>query len=288
MKYKITSMQGEVSALIQLMEDPDEEIFAHVKQELSRMGDGLIPQLEQYWELNQYGPLFHQRVQSLIQELQYRAIYKRLREWKESHDQDLLEAMLILNRFAHPTMAERELKQQVMKIRQDIWLEMNDFLTAVEVINVFNTILFRVHQFEGVSHVSQGHNTLGDLLHTKRGEPLILGALYSWIAESLEVQLPAISVPGDCILAYQELDYKGGVDNLFYVHPHQGGQIVSREEIEGMLVAMQYPYDDRFFNNAGRLEWVGRMINTLINEAIANSDDKKVSELRAMQALMLE
>jgi regulator of sirC expression with transglutaminase-like and TPR domain len=281
-------MQGEISALIQLMEDPDEEIFAHVKQELSRMGDGLIPQLEQYWELNELGPLFQQRVVTLIQELQYHAIYKRLREWKESDDKDLLEAMLILNRLSNPTESEAQLKQQVMKIRQDIWLELNDFLTAFEAINVFNTILFKVHQFQGVGVSVNGHNTLGELMATKRGEPLVLGALYSWLAEALEIQLPAINVPGDCILAYQELDYQGGVETLFYVNPHQGGQIVSREEIEGMLVAMQYPYDDRFFNTAGRLEWVGRMINSLINQSIANRDDKKVSELRALQALMLE
>jgi hypothetical protein len=85
-------MHREVSALISLIEDPDEEIFIQVKKELHRYGDALIPQLEHYWEMNSYGPLFNKRVELLIQELHYGGIYKRLREWKES-DQDLLEGL---------------------------------------------------------------------------------------------------------------------------------------------------------------------------------------------------
>jgi regulator of sirC expression with transglutaminase-like and TPR domain len=281
-------MQGEVSALIQLIEDPDEEIFAQVRTELTRYGEALIPQLEHYWEYNVYGPLFNKRIESLILELNHKAVYKRLREWKESPEQDLLEALLILNRVNHPSVKEQELKAQVLKIRQDIWLELNDFLTAIEAVNVFNTILFKVYALEGVTHVSQGHNTLGELLNTRRGEPLIVGALYSWLAESLEINMRAINVPGDCLLAYQEDDLEGDIETLFYVHPHEQGAILSREDIIDLLHEKQYPLDERFFHNCTKEEWVGRMINLLINQAIALKDNNKVSELRALQSLMME
>lgn len=280
-------MHREVSALISLIEDPDEEIYCQVKKELHRYGDALIPQLEFYWEANSFGPLFNRRVEQLIHELHYGGIYRRLREWKES-DQDLLEGLLILNRYHYSTESEEELKQRVLKIRQDIWLELNDFLTALEAVNVFNTVLFKIYGFQGVHHHSHGHLTLSDLLNTKLGEPLIIGALYSWIAESLEIQLPAINMPGYCILAYEEMDLNGQPEILFYVNPHESGQIMCLEDLELMMKDLQYPYDTRFFQSCSRIEWMARLINAFINEAMAKQDNDKVQELRALQSLMLE
>jgi regulator of sirC expression with transglutaminase-like and TPR domain len=280
-------MHREVSALISLIEDPDEEIFTQVKNELHRYGEALIPQLEHYWEMNHYGPLFNARVEKLIHELHYGGIYKRLREWKES-DQDLLDGLMILNRYQYPTESEEELKHRVMKIRQDIWLELNDFLTALEAVNVFNTVLFKIHGFKGTHHHSQGHLTLSDLLNTKRGEPLIIGALYSWIAESLDIQMPAINMPGYCILAYQEMDLEGNPEILFYVNPHDEGNIVGLEDLEQILNDLQYPQDARFFQASNRVEWMARLINAFINDAMSKQDKERIQELRALQSLLLE
>jgi hypothetical protein len=89
-------------------------------------------------------------------------------------------------------------------------------------------------------------------------------------------------------LAYQEDDLEGEIETLFYVHPHQHGAILSREDIIDLLHEKQYPLDERFFHNCTKEEWVGRMINLLINQAIAIKDNNKVSELRALQSLMME
>jgi regulator of sirC expression with transglutaminase-like and TPR domain len=280
-------MHREVSALISLIEDPDEEIFSQVKKELHRYGDALIPQLEHYWEMNSYGPLFNNRVEQLIQELHYGGIYRRLREWKES-DQDLLEGLLILNRYQYIAESESEIKHRVMKIRQDIWLELNDFLTALEAVNVFNTVLFKIHGFQGTQHHTKGHLTLSDLLNTKQGEPLLIGALYSWIAESLDIDLPAINMPGYCILAYREMDLDGQPEILFFINPHEEGQIVGMEDLEQLLKDLQYPYDVRFFQTSNRVEWMARMINAFINEAMSRKDNDRITELRALQSLLLE
>jgi regulator of sirC expression with transglutaminase-like and TPR domain len=280
-------MHREVSALISLIEDPDEEIFTQVKKELHRYGDALIPQLEHYWEMNSYGPLFNKRVEQLIQELHYGGIYKRLREWKES-DQDLLEGLLIINRYQYISEAEEEIKHWVMKIRQDIWLELNDFLTALEAVNVFNTVLFKIHGLQGVQHHTQGHLTLSDLLNTKRADPLIIGALYSWVAESLDIQLPIVNMPGYCILAYQESDLEGQPEVLFYINPHEEGQILGMEDLEQILKDLQYPFDARFFQTTTKVEWMARILNAFINEAMAKQDKERIQELRALQSLMLE
>ena len=53
---------SQINALITLIEDPDPEIFSHIRTELTKKGETIIPHLERYWELNAYGDLFQDRV----------------------------------------------------------------------------------------------------------------------------------------------------------------------------------------------------------------------------------
>ena len=62
---------NEVNALISLIEDPDESIYKQVSSELKNYGESIIPQLEQYWELQDFGPLFQTRLEELISTIQY-------------------------------------------------------------------------------------------------------------------------------------------------------------------------------------------------------------------------
>ena len=84
-------VHSEISALISLIEDPDEAIYQQVRGELKSRGEQVIPQLEHFWELHEFGPLFHRRVEELINSIQYESVYKRLLDWRNSPEQDLLE-----------------------------------------------------------------------------------------------------------------------------------------------------------------------------------------------------
>jgi uncharacterized protein (UPF0305 family) len=100
--------------------------------------------------------------------------------------------------------------------------------------------------------------------------------------------MPAINMPGYCILAYQETDLEGNPEILFYVNPHEAGNIVGLKDLEQILNDLQYPQDSRFFQPSNRVEWMARMINAFINEAMSKQDKERIQELRALQSLLLE
>ena len=56
---------SEIDALITLIEDPDPSIFSHVQKELAAHGPAVIPQLERYWEVHDFGELFQNRIEKL-------------------------------------------------------------------------------------------------------------------------------------------------------------------------------------------------------------------------------
>jgi regulator of sirC expression with transglutaminase-like and TPR domain len=289
---------SEVNALISLIEDPDETIYLQVRDELKNYGEEIIPQLEQYWELNDFGALFNNRLEELIATIQYDSVYNRLRAWRDSEDHDLLEGALIINRYQYPAADENELRSIVSRLRQDIWLELNDNLTAIEVVNVFNHILFKLHGYQGnrdAYHIPQ-NSFLNDVLTTKRGNPLSLGILYAHLAKSLEIPIYGVNLPSHFILCY--LDYgslfaeigikEEDAEVLFYVNPFNNGTMLQKEEIDDFLKKHGLPEDERFYRPCSNMEMISRMLNNLIHSYIASNRDDKVRELRALQSLLLE
>ncbi len=53
---------NEIEALINLIDDPDENIYQQVKERIVSIGESAIPSLENVWELNTFGQEFQQRI----------------------------------------------------------------------------------------------------------------------------------------------------------------------------------------------------------------------------------
>lgn len=289
---------NEVNALISLIEDPDEAIYFQVRSELKNYGPEIIPQLEQYWELHTYGALFHRRLEELIASIQYDSVYNRLRSWRDSPEPDLLEGTLILNRYQHPSADEDEIRRSVMRVRQDIWLELNDNLTAFETVKVFNHIFYKLHGFHGGidQFDDAGVAFLSDLFQSRSGNPLSIGILYALLARSLELPIYGVNLPSHFVLCYldhgpdhSELGLDAmDADVLFYINPYSEGSILHHEEIDIFLKKQQLPPDERFYRPCSNLEMICRMINSLIHFYISRYDEEKVRELRSLQSVLLE
>jgi regulator of sirC expression with transglutaminase-like and TPR domain len=289
---------GEVNALISLIEDPDESIYLQVRSELKNYGEDIIPHLEHFWELNDFGPLFQTRLEELISSIQYDSVYNRLKKWIASEEKDLLEGALIINRYGYPGCDEDELRRIVSRIRQDIWLELNDNLTSVEVVRVFNHMLFKVYGFEGDrdSYDQPQNSFFSDVLTNKRGNPLSLSILYGYLAKALDIPLYGVNLPSHFILCYLDLDpdYRDwgisveDADILFYVNPFSQGTMLMKEEIDEFLRTHNLPQDERFYKPCSNVDMISRMINNLIHTYIAKNQEDKVRELKSLQSILLE
>jgi regulator of sirC expression with transglutaminase-like and TPR domain len=289
---------GEVNALISLIEDPDESIYLQVRSELKNYGEDIIPHLEHFWELNDFGTLFQARLEELISSIQYDSVYNRLKKWIASEEKDLLEGALIINRYGYPGCDEDELRRIVSRIRQDIWLELNDNLTAVEVVRVFNHMLFKVYGFEGDrdSYDQPQNSFFSDVLTNKRGNPLSLSILYGYLAKALDIPLYGVNLPSHFILCYLDLDpdYRDwgisekDADILFYVNPFSQGTMLMKEEIDEFLRTHNLPQDERFYKPCSNVDMISRMINNLIHTYIAKNQEDKVRELKSLQSVLLE
>ncbi len=129
-----------IQALVKLIDDPDEGVFGHVKDQLLKCGVEAIPYLEHSWETDYYGLIFQSRVEQIIHEIQFEESKILLLNWSNSFEKDLLEGAIIVARYQYPNLDEEKIRETIQAIRRDIWLEINDNQTAFEQIKIFSVL----------------------------------------------------------------------------------------------------------------------------------------------------
>jgi hypothetical protein len=131
----------ELSALFTLIDDPDEEVFGAVSEKIIDYGKNIIPSLEHLWETIPDENVQH-RIELLIHRLHYRDLSEDFRQWNVSGHHDLMLGALLVSKFQYPDLTTAPVLQEIEKIRRNIWLELNNYLTPLEQINIVTSILY--------------------------------------------------------------------------------------------------------------------------------------------------
>jgi hypothetical protein len=288
--------ETEIRALITLIDDPDEGIYLHVRDRIVALGVPVVPVLEQAWEVDDLGDLFRDRIEDILHTIHLASVRDRLIAWREGGCEDLLEGALIISRYRYPEMDEQKVKARLAAIRQDIWLELNDQLTAFEKVRVFNHIFFQVHGFHGNkrSYHAPQNSYINEVLDTRKGNPLSLAIIYQVIAEDLGLPLHGVNLPNHFVLAYLDDDSMGGSEHgegagdnvLFYVNAFSAGDILGRNEIIEFLEKLKIDPRPSFFAPCTNLEIVRRQLNNLANSYEKQGDSERAADLEGLRALL--
>ncbi|HKL03555.1 MAG TPA: transglutaminase-like domain-containing protein [Cryomorphaceae bacterium] len=286
----------EIDALINLIDDPDEDIYLRVREKIVSYGEDVIPQLENIWELNSFGVEFQQRIEDIIHIIQFDSVYNSLGRWAKDGGKNLFEGAMLIARYQYPDLDETEAKRELQKIRQDVWLEVNDELTALEKIKVFNHIIFDVHGFRGNKknfHAAQ-NSYINTVLESKKGNPLSLSVLYIVIAESLDIPIYGVNLPNHFLLAYLDkynimrlidgsFDPNDETnDVLFYVNAFSKGTIVHKSEITSYLEQLKLDKKPEFYLPCDNITILIRLLNNLIYSYDRLGYPEKVRELKRL------
>jgi regulator of sirC expression with transglutaminase-like and TPR domain len=287
--------ESSIKALIALIDDPDDNIFGHVRDKLLSVGPSAIPYLENSWENEHDGLLFQSRREQLIQEIQFEQIKSELLSWTDSSDKDLLHGSLIVAKYNYPNLEEEEVRQFVQQMRRDVWLEINADMTAFEKVKIFNKIFFGVHGFSGDS--KNFHSPLNSCINTviefKKGNPLSLAIVYSIVAQSLDMPVYGVNLPDHFILAYldennahffTQSNNQYGV--LFYINPFAKGSLLDQNEIKKFLNGIQLPHYREYFEPCPNSAILRRMLTNLIASFQQLGNHRKVNDLIELRDLL--
>jgi regulator of sirC expression with transglutaminase-like and TPR domain len=289
------SQLSQIRALIRLVEDPDEIVYAHVRDKLLNYGPEAIPFLELEWEDYEMGILFQKRIEDIIHDIQFEDVKSSLSEWMADDDKDLLNGCLIIAKFQYPGLNEKTIRADLNQIKQDIWLEINQKNTILEKIRIFNKVFFGLHHFRGntENYLSPLNSYINTVLEMRRGNPLSLSIVYSLLAQSLGMPIYGVNLPNHFILAYiddenvaqyQDEPNKYGV--LFYINPFSKGSLFDENDIIAFLKNYKIDSDRSHFEPCSNTIIVRRMVTNLIASFQDVGNSSKVRELSELRELL--
>jgi regulator of sirC expression with transglutaminase-like and TPR domain len=285
----------EITALLHLIDDPDEEVFGAVSTRIIDFGKGIIPNLENLWE-NTVSEDVQERIELLIHRLHYQDLTEDLTQWSRNIHQDLLTGALLVARFQYPEMMATQVYQDIEKLRRNIWLELNTYLTPLEQVNVLTSILYNYFNIKGteIAYNQPEEFLINRQLETKRGNSIANGILYLVLSELLDIPIRAINIPRQFVLSYFKADYDftRHMENFmyrseFFIDPISG-QVFTHKDIETYFRRINVPPVTSYFKPLSNK----RIIQVLLEEfSKCFTDEKsqyKKNELLALASLLEE
>jgi regulator of sirC expression with transglutaminase-like and TPR domain len=265
----------EIKALVSLLDDPDREVFDHVKDKILSMGNEMIALLEKEWSKN-LNPLVQNRIESLIYELQVEERTKRFMEWKNSYEQDLLKGLWLVSTIQYPEYELSELKREIEMLFLEVWQKYDINTKGRDTIAELNNILFQELKFSAntKNFHSPENSMLKSVLATKKGNPISLAMIYMILANKLKLPVFGVNLPNLFVLTYMD------DQEQFYINVFNKGLIFTRTDIENYVDQLNLKRQDSFFSPCNNLEIIKRFLRNLIVSYDKNGQQDKKEEAR--------
>jgi regulator of sirC expression with transglutaminase-like and TPR domain len=282
----------EISALLHLIDDPDEEVFDEVSKKIVGYGKPIIPNLEHLWETTPDEPI-QERIELLIHRLHYRDLTEDFRQWNVSGHHDLILGALLVCKFQYPDLSTTPVLQEIEKVRRNIWLELNNYLTPLEQINIVTSILYSYYGLKGgeTNYKEPGEFLLHKTLEAKRGNQISNGILYLLLCELLDIPVRAIQIPKQFIVAYFKPGYSD--ENLpnplhkieFFIDP-TSGQVFTHHDVDNYFRKISVPPVGHYFKPQKNKQVIRQLLEEFSKCFDNSKDGYKQKELIDLAQLL--
>ena len=281
----------EIFALVRLIDEPDQEIYKLVREKILTHGIEAVSFLEKAWD-NDPNKIVQDRLEEIIHTIQFNNIQIELKKWKDIGSNNLLLGYILITKYQYPEFDEEKVRLELDRIKQDIWLELNDELTGFEKIKTINRILFDLYKFEGntANMYSPINSYLINLLETKKGNQISLSLLYLILAQMLNLPVYGVNLPEHFVLAYMnefcEVDSEKIDSVIFYINPYSKGIIFTSREIDIYLKQLKIDPIKSYYLPCSNIDIIIRLLKNLIFSYEKLNQKNKVEELEELIKLL--
>lgn len=284
---------SEINALFTLIDDPDQEVYHTVSDKIIGYGKDIIPNLEYLWE-NTLCEGVQDRIGEIIHRLNYADLVENMTEWSNSSDNNLLNGALLVAKYEYPNLQTQSILKDIEKIRRDVWLELNNFLTPLEQANVLSSMMYNYYNLRGnkVDYNEKDDFFINKVLDYKKGNAITNGIFYQIMCELLDINAKVINIPKHFLLAYYNSDSNINTKVSseqkkiqFYVDG-TNGQAYAHLDVENYLKKMQAPPKPGYFKPLSHKKIIRILLEELSNCYASPADQYKQQEILALADIL--
>ncbi|MDD4150270.1 MAG: transglutaminase family protein [Bacteroidales bacterium] len=232
----------EIISLLKLLEDPDENVFQILRNQILDKSELFKAYLENYHALS-INELALERSEILLDEIFIERLEKQLIAFLKTKEQNLLDGVLIIEEYFNRDIDTNLIKEETSKIIKSIWLELNDQLTGIEKVKLISTVLFDKLNFKKypVGEFKPNYLSFANFINERKYVAPNIALLYCIIAQDISLPLFPINLPGIFLLSYVDKELANAVfeDNnngsVFFIHPYDQGEFINHQIIEKYL-----------------------------------------------------
>ena len=285
----------EITALLRLIDDPDDEVYDTVASTLLNYGKDIIPKLEQLWETTPDESV-QERIEMLIHRVHFNDLQHDFMEWARSPQPELLRGAILIARYQFPDLNVRAILTQFDQIKRNIWLELNSYLSALEQVNVFNSIFYNYYKLQGheLTDRDPKYFFINQVLESKQGNAYSIGILYIALCEMLDIPIFAVDVPRQFIFAYIDTlhsfmtpDSEGIRQIQFYIDP-TNGMVYTQQDVDTYLRKINAHEKERYFTPLLTKRIIYKMMEELALCYRYRREDTKADEIQQLMQLLTD
>lgn len=287
------SQEKEISALLRLIDDPDTEVFDTVAEKLLNYGDAIIPNLEKLWEVTADSAT-QERIEMLIHRVHFQNLQKDFYDWAKADKPELLRGAILVAKYRFPEMNVPSILTQFDQMRRNIWLELNNYLTPLEQVNILNSILYNYYKLQGheLTERDPKYFYINQLLDSKQGNAYSIGVLYLALCELLDIPIFAIDLPRQFVFAYIDtLQHFYSIDDApiqqmqFFVDP-MNGMVYTISDVNTYLKKIKATEKENYFKPIDTKRVIYKMLEELALCYKYKHEDDKAAELQELMSII--
>jgi len=272
----------ELEALIRLLDDPDKQVFNTVSDRLIELGDEVVSPLERRWELT-LRPDLQVKIENVIKKIHFNRLALDMNGWRTSGGQNLLQGAFLSARLQYPDLEYEALDAFIEKIKKDIWLELNNQLTALEKIRVINYFFYEIHKFD--KSLKKAHTPqlylVNHVLDTHKGSPVLLGLIYTELARRLNLPVFGVNLPRNFVLCYYDADFHDDPNGImFYINPSDKGAVLGLNELKSFLKQLNIEESEFYYTPCSNIDIIERLLINLRYAYDRSGQEDKAQQIK--------
>ncbi len=296
--------QKEIEALVNLLDDSDEEVVNHVTDKLLSYGREVITLLDDI-PLDNLNMVHQKKIDHIKQKVHLEEVKGNLRQWAENGGKDLFEGAYLVACYRFPDLDKEELNRKIDRIKLDLWVELNKDLTPLEKIKKVNYIFYNVYRFRGDAddYHSPENSYINKVMDNRKGNPISLATIYAIICQRVGMPVYGVNLPQHFVLAYKDQDTFPdessiqGYDylepsqegkTLFYINAFNKGTVFSQWNIDQFLKQLSLEPEETYYEPCSNVHILMRVCRNLIYSYENLNDTHRSAEVGELLATLEE
>ncbi len=284
--------RSNIELLLRLIDDPDENVWHPIRETIIKGGKIHIPVLQEQWQ-NASNNIQASRIEELISDLQFNELQKAWIKWWNNNSATLKEGVTLVEQIIDPEFNLAQLETLLKPIKNKIWIELSDKLTALEKIRIINHFFFQQHGFVALDNTDSKakNNYIRNIFLSGSGAPLSISLLYCLLCRELSIPVYKVGKGDNASLSF--LNQNPGIhviqnlsnySSLFFILPDMQGKVIGQKQyIE--LSQVQYPTQTQEFELLSDKSFIRIILQKLYYSYKEEKNTRRLSQIKHLLSL---